>query len=66
MGSFLRALIAILLMNQIFMWVYKEYDDKSAVGKTGEWSHLIHESLLGDDNRFFEGKWFYKDFESSS
>ncbi len=28
--------------GQIFMWLYKEYDDKDYAQQTDEWQHLIY------------------------
>lgn len=52
--------------NEIFMWFYKEYDDRTKARQTGKWYHLIHESTLPQGNNSLEGKWFFKGHEGSN
>lgn len=47
------------------MWLYKEYDNKQKAGQTGKWTHLIHQSIQGQENTSVKGKWFYKGYEKS-
>lgn len=41
----------------IFVWFYKEYDNKKGAGQTGKWAHLVHESewLSFNPNQYDNG-----------
>lgn len=48
--------------SEIFMWIYKEYDDKASAGQTGEWEHLVYKSTNYNDRTGMEGSWCYLGF----
>ncbi len=46
----------------MFMWIYKEYDDREAAGQTGDWEHLVYTSTSYNDQSGMEGVWTYLGF----
>jgi hypothetical protein len=51
--------------NEIFMWFYKDYDDRFRAKQNGRWYDLVHESTSLEGNMRLEGKWFFKGYENS-
>lgn len=48
--------------GSMFMWIYKEYDDREAAGQTGDWEHLVYTSTSYNDQSGMEGVWTYLGF----
>lgn len=43
----------------LFLWLYKEYDNKVAAGQTDGYENLVWESYYYNDMEGMKGKWFY-------
>ena len=46
----------------MFFWMYKEYDDRTAAGQTGDYEHLVYKSTSYNDQFGMEGNWAYLGF----
>ena len=48
--------------GSMFFWMYKEYDDRTAAGQTGDYEHLVYKSTSFNDRFGMEGVWAYLGF----
>lgn len=46
----------------MYIWFYKEYNDRAKAGQLDQWKHLIYESTNINTNGEIQGRWFYEGF----
>lgn len=46
----------------MFMWIYKEYNNREEAQQVGEWEHLVYKSTSYSDQFGMEGVWTFLGF----